>query len=72
MDRVRDACSAALALREAHKLRTRLPLRSLTIAGAGSDRLRAYAALIEDESARSCCKSTRAPSARGWARPPRR
>jgi isoleucyl-tRNA synthetase len=49
MDRVRDACSAALALREARKLRTRLPLRSLTVAGAGSERLRAYAALIEDE-----------------------
>ena len=49
MDRARDACSTALALRESHKLRIRLPLASLTVAGAGSDRLAPYAELIQDE-----------------------
>ena len=49
MDRARDACSQALSLREAHKLRIRLPLRCLTIAGEGSDRLASYAELIRDE-----------------------
>ena len=49
MDRVRDACSTALALRESHKLRIRLPLASLTVAGAGSDRLAPYADLIRTE-----------------------
>ncbi|MFT5464813.1 MAG: isoleucyl-tRNA synthetase, partial [Planctomycetota bacterium] len=34
MDRVRAACSAALSLREEHRLRVRLPLADLTIAGA--------------------------------------
>ena len=49
MDRARDACSTALALREGHKLRIRLPLASLTVAGAGSDHLAPYADLIKDE-----------------------
>jgi len=49
MDRARDACSVALGLRESHKLRTRLPLASLTVAGQGSDRLGPFAHLITDE-----------------------
>ena len=49
MDRVRTACSATLALREEHRLRVRLPLASLTIAGAGADRLEPYFDLIRDE-----------------------
>jgi isoleucyl-tRNA synthetase len=49
MDRVRDVCSAALALRDAHKLRTRLPLARLTVAGANVDGLAPYAELIKDE-----------------------
>ena len=49
MDRARDACSTALALREAHKLRIRLPLASLTVAGSGSERLAPYSHLIVSE-----------------------
>ncbi|HLU38920.1 MAG TPA: DUF5915 domain-containing protein, partial [Planctomycetota bacterium] len=49
MDRVRDACSAGLALREAHKLRIRLPLPALTVAGEGADALAPYADLLADE-----------------------
>lgn len=49
MDRVRDVCSNALSIREEHNLRTRLPLRALTVAGKDSKRLSAYAALIRDE-----------------------
>jgi isoleucyl-tRNA synthetase len=49
MDRVRDVCSAALALRDAHKLRTRLPLSRLTVAGANVHGLAPYAELIKDE-----------------------
>ncbi|MCZ6597907.1 MAG: isoleucine--tRNA ligase, partial [Planctomycetota bacterium] len=49
MDRVRYVCSAALALREEKRLRVRLPLASLTIAGAGSARLEPFLDLIADE-----------------------
>ena len=49
MDRARDVCSTALALRESYKLRIRLPLASLTVAGSGSDRLAPFAELIQDE-----------------------
>ena len=49
MDRARDACSAALALRAAKNARVRQPLASLTVAGAGSERLRPYLDLIADE-----------------------
>jgi isoleucyl-tRNA synthetase len=48
-DRVRDACSTGLALREAHKLRIRLPLAKATIAGRAAERLRPHAHLIADE-----------------------
>src|SRR5438552_3582674 len=49
MDRVRDVCSAALSLREARGLRTRLPLNRLTVAGDDVDSLRPFAELISDE-----------------------
>ncbi len=49
MDRVRDACSTALSLREEHGLRTRLPLATLTIAGAASGRLEPLVHLVEEE-----------------------
>ena len=49
MDLTRSVCSAALALRKAHNLRTRLPLAGLTVAGEGADRLLPYFDLIRDE-----------------------
>jgi isoleucyl-tRNA synthetase len=49
MDRARDVCSAALALRDQHKLRTRLPLAKLTIAGRDAELLAPYLDLIKDE-----------------------
>jgi isoleucyl-tRNA synthetase len=49
MDRVRDVCSAALALRARENARVRQPLASLTVAGADSEMLRRYADLIADE-----------------------
>lgn len=49
MDQARRACSSALALRDAHKLRTRLPLRTLTIAGENVSLLMPYEDLIRDE-----------------------
>jgi len=49
MDQVRGVCSTALGLREDHRLRVRLPLASLTIAGANPDRLLQFADLIRDE-----------------------
>ncbi len=49
MDQVRDACSVGLSLREAHKLRTRLPLSAVTLAGAKVAALRPYAELLQDE-----------------------
>jgi isoleucyl-tRNA synthetase len=49
MDRARDVCSVALSLRDAHKLRTRLPLSKLTVAGDGVEALGPYVDLIRDE-----------------------
>ncbi|MCC6673014.1 MAG: isoleucine--tRNA ligase [Planctomycetes bacterium] len=49
MDRVREACSAGLSVREAHDRRIRLPLRSLTLAGKDVERLAPYADLLRDE-----------------------
>jgi isoleucyl-tRNA synthetase len=49
MDRVREVCSVALGLREDHRLRARLPLASLTVAGRDLDRLEPFTALIRDE-----------------------
>ncbi len=49
MDRVREVCSAALALRAEQNVRVRQPLAELTVAGAGAAALEPYAALIADE-----------------------
>ncbi|GAA4854643.1 isoleucine--tRNA ligase [Saccharopolyspora cebuensis] len=49
MDRVREVCSAALALRKANKLRVRLPLASLVVATPDAGSLRPFADLIRDE-----------------------
>jgi isoleucyl-tRNA synthetase len=49
MDRVREVCSAALALRRAHQIRVRQPLRTLTVAGPWAPSLAPYRDLICDE-----------------------
>jgi isoleucyl-tRNA synthetase len=49
MDRVREVCTAALALRRAQDVRVRQPLRTLTIAGPGVARLERYTRIIGDE-----------------------
>ncbi|SDC29403.1 isoleucine--tRNA ligase [Actinokineospora iranica] len=49
MDRVRQVCSAALALRKANRLRVRLPLASLLVAAADSAVLAPFIDLIRDE-----------------------
>ncbi|MFI5045163.1 MAG: isoleucine--tRNA ligase, partial [Acidimicrobiales bacterium] len=49
MDRVREVCSVALGLREDHRLRARLPLASLTVAGRDVDQLAPLAPLIRAE-----------------------
>ncbi|HEX6357840.1 isoleucine--tRNA ligase [Actinophytocola sp.] len=49
MDRVRQVCSAALALRKSNKLRVRLPLASLVVAAPDADSLASFTDLIADE-----------------------
>jgi isoleucyl-tRNA synthetase len=49
MDEVRAVCSTALGLREDHKLRSRLPLRSLTVAGDRAAALEPFATLVANE-----------------------
>jgi isoleucyl-tRNA synthetase len=49
MDRLRDAASAALSLREDRGLRVRLPLRSATVAGHGAESIRPFVDLLADE-----------------------
>ncbi|HEX2131311.1 MAG TPA: isoleucine--tRNA ligase [Actinophytocola sp.] len=49
MDRVRQVCSAALALRKSNKLRVRLPLASLVVAAPDADLLAPFTELIGDE-----------------------
>ncbi|MCP4496474.1 MAG: hypothetical protein GY825_06825, partial [Phycisphaeraceae bacterium] len=49
MDRVRDVCSAALALRAAENARVRQPLAGLVVAGADNEKIRPYLDLIADE-----------------------
>ena len=49
IDRVRQVCSAALALRSASKLRVRLPLASLRVAAPDAEQLVAFTDLIRDE-----------------------
>ncbi|GLW90898.1 isoleucine--tRNA ligase [Actinokineospora globicatena] len=49
MDRVRQVCSAALALRKANKLRVRLPLATLLVAAQDAEVLAPFTELIRDE-----------------------
>jgi isoleucyl-tRNA synthetase len=49
MDRVRQVCSAALALRTANKLRVRLPLPLLRVAARDAGRLVPFADVVRDE-----------------------
>ena len=49
MDRLRDAASTALRLREQAGLRVRLPLASATVAGGGASELAPMADLLADE-----------------------
>lgn len=49
MDRVREVCSVALGLREDQRLRARLPLSTLTIAGRDTSSLDALTHLVRDE-----------------------
>jgi isoleucyl-tRNA synthetase len=49
MDLAREVCSAALSVRKAQNRRVRLPLSTLTVAGAGAASLEPFAELIADE-----------------------
>ncbi|MBE9374245.1 isoleucine--tRNA ligase [Saccharopolyspora sp. HNM0983] len=49
MDRVRQVCSAALALRKSDKLRVRLPLAELVVAAPHAESLEPFTDLIRDE-----------------------
>jgi isoleucyl-tRNA synthetase len=49
IDRVREVCSSALALRTTNKLRVRLPLASLRVAAPDAERLSEFADMIRDE-----------------------
>ncbi|MGH1491966.1 MAG: DUF5915 domain-containing protein, partial [Acidimicrobiales bacterium] len=49
MDRLRDAASAALSLRDERGLRIRLPLAKATIAGADAELIRPFSDLLADE-----------------------
>jgi isoleucyl-tRNA synthetase len=48
MDLARDACSSVLTLREAHRRRTRLPLKSMTLAHPEADRIAAFGDIISE------------------------
>lgn len=49
MDRVRDICTAALAVREKENIRVRQPLARLAVYGTGVDSLAPYTDIIADE-----------------------
>ncbi len=49
MDQVRQVCSAGSALRKAHGLRVRLPLKTLTVVGSAAAQLQPFSSLIADE-----------------------
>ncbi|MBF0194012.1 MAG: isoleucine--tRNA ligase [Magnetococcales bacterium] len=49
MDAVRAVCSTVKSLREAHNLRNRLPLPSMTLAGEKAQRLEPFFSVIQDE-----------------------
>jgi isoleucyl-tRNA synthetase len=49
MDLIRDICASVMSLREAKRLRARLPLKTLTVAHVDIEDLRDYAPLIAEE-----------------------
>ena len=49
MDMVRAISSVAKSIREEHKLRNRLPLRSMTVAGDNAETLKDFADALKDE-----------------------
>ena len=49
MDQIRAVCSAGLSLREQHNLRTRLPLKSITLLGGSLEAVLSYADLVKEE-----------------------
>jgi len=49
MDKVREVCSAALSIRNSENIRTRMPLRKLTVYGEQLDYLTNYTDIIHDE-----------------------
>ncbi len=49
MDDVRDVCSVASSVRKANKLRVRLPLHSLTVAGPDAEKISPFTSIIADE-----------------------
>ncbi|GAA3612877.1 isoleucine--tRNA ligase [Marihabitans asiaticum] len=49
MDTARQVCSTASSLRKAGKLRTRLPLRDLTVVAADAARLAPFATIVAEE-----------------------
>jgi isoleucyl-tRNA synthetase len=49
MDRVRQVASTSLSLRDAHRLRVRLPLRTLTVAGPAAAAVTDFVDLLMDE-----------------------
>ena len=49
MDKVREVCSATLALRSAQNARVRQPLAKLVVAGSDLEKIRPYLGLIADE-----------------------
>ncbi len=49
MDMVRAISSTAKAIREEHRLRNRLPLRSMTLAGASVEKLYEFAEVLKEE-----------------------
>ncbi len=49
MDRAREVCSAALGLRKASGLRSRLPLQQLTVVTTDSSRLSPFIGVVADE-----------------------
>ncbi len=56
MDRIREVCSVALGLREDHRLRARLPLARLTVAGGDVADLEGWSTwfVTRSTSSRSC------------------
>lgn len=49
MDKVRDICSVALAIRDKKNLRVRLPLNSLKVIGKNINNLKKYKSIIQEE-----------------------